>query len=155
MLTFHRHSFHHKLNKRNTIMSRETLFSLLCWRTVGVDDRNRCVCRAPAEPLPLFFPANSPLLGVPEATSWHTEQLSEGQGRQMGVQKATQFSKQKATRGLHRVACTSVNFLNQFLYTHSCLSHLAVTVMPKPDFTSRPERMSSCFPHGLRRGKSF
>lgn len=36
-----------------------------------------------------------------------------------------------------------------------CLSHLAVTVMLKPDFTSWPEGMSSCFPRGLRWGKSF
>lgn len=63
--------------------------------------------------------------------------------------------KQPEEENLHGVDCTGVNFLNQFLYTHQCLSQLAVTVMPKPDFTSRPERMSSCFPHGLRWGEKL
>lgn len=62
---------------------RKAFYSLICWwGTVWVESKPWRVCGGLSGPLPLFvspFQLNSVLLNVPKATSWHPEQLSEGQ----------------------------------------------------------------------------
>lgn len=142
------------MNRTKGIQQRvgKPFFSSLCSRAAGVDDRHRCACRATAGPLPLFFffpPANSPLLEPPEVTSWHTEQLSEGQAGRWESKKqlcswSTATKKATKTRGKKNISHTA-QYATMWICTFN--SWLWQHIMPKPDFTSRPERMSSCFPH--------
>lgn len=123
-------------------------FALLSWRTVEVDDRNWCDSRGLAGPLPLF----SSKLCSPQSpwshqlTHWAAVQGPGGQMEAKNQLRSQSRTTERATP--YSMDWNGVHFLNQ-LYTHDFLSRLAVTVMPKTDFTSQPERMSSCFPRGL------
>lgn len=146
--------FHHEPNKRNSTTSRETLFLLAVLKgSWGGRQTPMCLqshCWTPPSFFFFFFPpANSPLLEPPEVTSWHTEQLSEGQAGRWESKKqlcswSTATKKATKTRGKKNISHTA-----QYATTWICTfnSWLWQHIMPKPDFTSQPERMSSCFPH--------
>lgn len=145
--TLLRHSSGHKLNKSSAIMTRETVFPCCAEGRIKTD-----VFADPCWTPPSFF--------SPQLTLFSSESLKPPadtlssclRARQAdGGQKTTQLSEERAEEEnlprshfrLHISQSISVS-------AYSCLSHLAVTVMPKADFTSWPEGMSSCFPRGLQ-----
>lgn len=135
-------------------MSRETLFPCRAEGQLGWTTKTDVFAEAVLDPS-LFF---SSKLSSPQSpwshqlTHWAAVQ---GPGGQMESKKqlcspsrTTKESKQR--RKIH-AGWTAPTWI----FSINSSSHLAVTVMPKPDFTSRPERMSSCFPHGLRWGEKL
>ena len=161
MTTTHQHSFHQKLDKRETIMRRETRFSLCCaeGRSGG---RGRLICLlSPCRTPPSFF-QNTLLSSESLKPPADTRAAVRGPGGHMESKKTTRLRRHRHKEGDYRrkihTTWTAPNFLDQSLYTHthtSLCDTCDATVKPKPDFTSRPEGMSSCFPPRLRQGEKL
>lgn len=148
------------MNQTKGIQQRvgKPFFSSLCSRAAGVDDRHRGACRATAGPLPLFFFFSfhhqtllswSPLKS-PADTPSSCPRARQADGSKKKKKKqlcswSTATKKATKTRGKKKQTSHTAQYTTTWICTFN--SWLWQHIMPKPDFTSRPERMSSCFPH--------
>lgn len=149
--------FHHEPNKRNSTASRETLFLLAVLKgSWGGRQTPRCLQSHCWTPPSFFFFFSfhhqtllswSPLKSPADTPSScpRARQADGSKKKQQLCSWSTATKKATKTRGKKKQTSHTAQYTTTWICTFN--SWLWQHIMPKPDFTSRPERMSSCFPH--------